>query len=165
MIDNFFAYRIDISNSCPLKCKYCKVSSDSGEIMSYEIFKKAMDFIESITNQKGLRVQLFGAGEPLVAFPILKKFFNNYNNPCNYSFELITNGVLLTKDIINFLEEHNIEIHLSLDGYKEIHDESRIFRKNNFPSYDLIINNLKELSKPLEGVVCTLTSKSVDKLI
>lgn len=132
--------------------------------MSLEVFKKGMALIESITTIPGRRVQLFGAGEPLCAAEMLKEFFKDFKNPCGFKFELITNGFLLTQDTIRFLEENNIEIHLSLDGTKELHDTCRRTRKTNQPTWDVIMQNVSHLTKPLEGLICTMSAATIDKM-
>jgi uncharacterized protein len=162
ILDFFEEFRFDISNKCPLKCSYCTVSSDSNETMSLETFTKGMAFIDKITTKSNRRIQLFGAGEPLCAINMLKEFFKTYKNIKNFQFELITNGLLLTQDTIKFLEDNNIEIHLSVDGTKELHDKHRLIRATGGPSWDIITNNLQYLSKPLTGLVCTMTTDTID---
>lgn len=164
MLNFFEEFRFNISNRCPLKCTYCTVSSDDIQIMNSATFKRGMDFIESITTIPGRRVQLFGAGEPLCAIETLKSFFKDYENPLGFKFELITNGLLLTPDTISFLEENQIEIHLSLDGTKEIHDSHRRTRAGNAPTWDIIMKNLEYLTKPLQGLICTMASDTIDKM-
>lgn len=50
-------------------------------------------------------------------------------------------GVLLTADIIDYLNENNISLVLSLDGRKEVHDKMRPFTAG-VGSYDKVLPNL-----------------------
>lgn len=68
---------------------------------------------------------------------------------------MTTNGTLLTKEILDFLEEHGFAIMVSLDGNKESHDKNRVFT-NGKGTFDVIIHNLKFLKENYPKLMKTL---------
>lgn len=82
-----------------------------------------------------------------------------------FHFTITTNGTLLDKDKIDFINEHMDNVVISLDGRKYVHDMMRIYR-NGSGSYDDIVNAARELVKSRHGksyfVRGTFTNKNLD---
>lgn len=51
----------------------------------------------------------------------------------------MTNGTLLTEQMVRFCKEHGVNIGISLDGPKYINDMSRVFSTNKGSVYDIVI--------------------------
>lgn len=143
---------LHIAHDCNLACQYCFADEGSynghpRELMSYEVGKKALDFlIENSGNRVNLEVDFFG-GEPLMNFDVVKKLVEYGRSRekeagKNFRFTLTTNGVLLNDEIIDFCNKEISNVVLSLDGRKEIHDLMRPTR-NGKGSYDVIIDKFK----------------------
>ena len=145
---------LHIAHDCNLACKYC--FAEEGEyhgrraLMSYEVGKKALDFlIASSGNRRNLEVDFFG-GEPLMNWQVVKdlvaygreqeKIHNKH-----FRFTVTTNGVLLNDEIQDFINKEMDNVVLSLDGRKEINDNMRPFR-NGKGSYDLIVPKFQKLA-------------------
>lgn len=117
--------------------------------MSFETGKKALDFIlKNSGNRKNLEVDFFG-GEPLMNFDLVKKLVaygreeeKKYDK--HFRFTITTNGMLLNKEIEDFINENMDNVVLSIDGRKEINDEMRP-TINGKGSYDVIVPKFKEL--------------------
>ncbi|APF27498.1 radical SAM additional 4Fe4S-binding SPASM domain protein [Clostridium sporogenes] len=152
--ENFIkALCLNIAHDCNLRCKYC--FADEGEykgkreLMSPEIGKKAIDFvIEKSGPRKNIEVDLFG-GEPLMAFSTIKEIVEyakeqeeKYNKTIR--FTMTTNGTLLNKEIMEYLDKNMGNIVLSIDGRKEINDNVRV-RVDGSGSYDSILPKIKEM--------------------
>ena len=146
---------LHIAHDCNLACKYC--FAEEGEyhggraLMSYEVGKKALDFlIANSGNRVNLEVDFFG-GEPLMNFQVVKdlvaygrskeKEFNK-----KFRFTLTTNGMLLTDEVMEFANKEMANVVLSIDGRKEVHDFMRPTR-NGKGSYDLIIDKFKKMAE------------------
>ena len=133
---------LHVAHTCNLNCSYCFAAQGKyqGEraLMSFEVGKRALDFlIENSGNRKNLEVDFFG-GEPLMNFDVVKKLVEyarsiEKEHSKNFRFTLTTNGVLIDDDVIDFCN-----VVLSLDGRKEVHDRLRKDYKGN-GSYDLIV--------------------------
>ncbi len=146
---------LHIAHDCNLACRYC--FAEEGEyhgrraLMSFEVGKKALDFlIQNSGNRRNLEVDFFG-GEPLMNWQVVKdltaygreqeKIYNKH-----FRFTLTTNGVLLNDEVQEFLNREMDNVVLSLDGRKEVNDRMRPFR-NGTGSYDLIVPKFQKLAK------------------
>lgn len=146
---------LHIAHDCNLACQYC--FAEEGEyhgrraLMSFEVGKKALDFlIANSGNRKNLEVDFFG-GEPLMNFNVVKQLVEygrskekEYNK--NFRFTMTTNGVLLNDEIMEFCNKEMSNVVLSLDGRKEVNDKMRPFR-NGKGSYDLIVPKFQKFAK------------------
>lgn len=146
---------LHVAHDCNLACKYC--FAEEGEyhgkrsLMSFEVGKKAIDFlIENSGSRKNLEVDFFG-GEPLMNFDVVKEIVSysrskEEKHGKNFRFTLTTNGVLLNDDIMTFLNDNMHNIVLSIDGRKEVHDNMRP-SPNGKGSYDLILPKFIKLAE------------------
>ena len=126
---------LHIAHTCNLNCSYCFASQGKyhGEraVMSYEVGKRALDFlIENSGTRRNLEVDFFG-GEPLMNFQVVKDLVAyarsiEKEKGKNFRFTLTTNGVLVDDDVIAWANRECSNVVLSLDGRKEIHDRFRV---------------------------------------
>ena len=167
-----------LSQKCNLKCIYCygenNQSNTKNRLMSFETAKTAIEyFIKKSGNRKELQVTYFG-GEPLLNYKVLKDITeycksieNKYNK--KFTFELITNGTLLTKPICDYLIENDFLLFVSLDGWREMNNYQRP-AKDGKDYFDTILKNAKYLvenyrknkSKKRIKVRANLTDKFYD---
>ena len=138
---------LHIAHDCNLACRYC--FAEEGEyhgrraLMSYEVGKKALDFLVANSgNREHLEVDFFG-GEPLLNWKVVKQLVEygrslEEANHKKFRFTLTTNGVLLNDEIMEFCNREMSNVVLSLDGRREINDKMRPFR-NGSGSYDMIV--------------------------
>ena len=126
---------LHIAHTCNLNCSYCFASQGKyhGEraIMSFEVGKRALDFlIEHSGTRRNLEVDFFG-GEPLMNFQVVKDLVAyarsiEKEKGKNFRFTLTTNGVLVDDDVIEWANKECSNVVLSLDGRKEVHDRFRV---------------------------------------
>ena len=126
---------LHIAHTCNLNCSYCFASQGKyhGEraIMSYEVGKRALDFLmENSGTRRNLEVDFFG-GEPLMNFQVVKDLVAyarsvEQERGKNFRFTLTTNGVLVDDEVIDWANRECSNVVLSLDGRKEIHDRFRV---------------------------------------
>ena len=98
--------------------------------MSFEVGKKALDFL--VANSKSrvnLEVDFFG-GEPLMNWQVVKELVAygrslEKTHHKKFRFTLTTNGVLLNDEMIDFVNQEMANVVLSVDGRKEVHDKMR----------------------------------------
>lgn len=146
---------LHIAHDCNLACRYC--FAGKGEyhgdraLMSFEVGKKALDFlIQNSGSRRNLEVDFFG-GEPLMNFQVVKDLVRygreqeKIHNK-NFRFTLTTNGVLLDDEIMEFANKEMSNVVLSIDGRKEINDYMRPSR-NGKGSYELILPKFKKLAE------------------
>lgn len=146
---------LHIAHDCNLACKYC--FAEEGEyhgrraLMSFEVGKKALDFLVANSgNRVNLEVDFFG-GEPLMNWDVVKQLvaygrsLEKTNNK-KFRFTLTTNGVLLNDEVMEFVNKEMSNVVLSLDGRKEVNDRMRPFRTGK-GSYDLIVPKFQKLAE------------------
>ena len=150
---------LHVAHTCNLNCEYCFASQGKyhGQraLMSYEVGKRALDFlIENSGNRRNLEVDFFG-GEPLMNWDVVKRLVAyarsiEKEKGKNFRFTLTTNGVLVDDEVIDFCNREMHNVVLSLDGRKEVHDR---LRKNisGQGSYDLIVPKFQEFVRRREG--------------
>ncbi|MBQ3219157.1 MAG: thioether cross-link-forming SCIFF peptide maturase, partial [Clostridia bacterium] len=148
-----------VAHTCNLNCEYCFASQGKyqGEraVMSYEVGKRALDFlVENSGNRHNLEVDFFG-GEPLMNFDVVKKLvayarsIEKEKNK-NFRFTLTTNGVLIDDDVIEFANKEMSNVVLSLDGRKDVHDRYRVDYAGN-GSWEKIVPKFQKLVKARGG--------------
>lgn len=145
---------LHIAHDCNLACKYCFAEEGEyhgkRELMSFEVGKKALDFLVANSgNRRNLEVDFFG-GEPLMNFQVVKDLVAygrslEKTHDKNFRFTLTTNGVLLDDDIMEFANQEMGNVVLSIDGRPEIHNMMRPFPKGA-ESYDLIVPKFKKFA-------------------
>jgi len=144
---------IHIAHTCNLNCSYCFASQGKYKgdraLMSFEVGKRALDFlIENSGTRTNLEVDFFG-GEPLMNFEVVKQmvaYAREREKECkkNFRFTLTTNGMLIDDDVIDFANREMSNVVLSLDGRKEIHDRFRVDYKGN-GSWEQIVPKFQKL--------------------
>ena len=150
---------LHIAHTCNLNCSYCFASQGKyhGEraMMSFEVGKRALDFlVENSGTRRNLEVDFFG-GEPLMNFQVVKdlvayaRSIEKEKNK-NFRFTLTTNGVLIDDDVIDFANRECSNVVLSLDGRKEVHDRFRVDYAGN-GSWEKIVPKFQEFVKKREG--------------
>ena len=150
---------LHVAHTCNLNCEYCFASQGKyhGEraIMSFEVGKRAIDFlVEHSGSRRNLEVDFFG-GEPLMNWQVCKdivayaRSIEKEKNK-NFRFTLTTNGMLVDDDVIEFANRECHNVVLSLDGRKEIHDRLRRDYAGK-GSYDTIVPKFQKFAEARGG--------------
>ncbi len=154
------SYRLFINPTlnCNFSCWYC-CQTHSKKKMSKEVLentKKHINHIVENTKTTQLHIDWFG-GEPLLCYetvikPLViatKEICTNHKK--DFFITMTTNGFLIRPEMIPFFEENNFRcFQITLDGYKEKHNQIRFPKDSNDNSYDVIVQNICLLtSSPL----------------
>ena len=150
---------LHIAHTCNLNCSYCFASQGKyhGEraVMSFEVGKRALNFlIENSGSRRNLEVDFFG-GEPLMNFQVVKDLVAYARSieaahGKNFRFTLTTNGVLVNDDVIEFANKECHNVVLSLDGRKEVHDRYRVDYAGN-GSWEKIVPKFQKFVEARDG--------------
>ena len=146
---------LHVAHTCNLSCDYCfaaqgKYHGDRA-LMSFEVGKRALDFlIENSENQKNLEVDFFG-GEPLMNWEVVKQLVaygrsREEETGKRFRFTLTTNGVLVDDEVIEFSNQEMNNVVMSLDGRREVHDALRKTVTGR-GSYDEIVPKFQKFAK------------------
>lgn len=147
---------IYLISGCNLSCRYCYLTASKLPIRKL----KEDDFISRLTflekeKQHHITFAFVSGGEPTLNFELLSRI------PCicknagftDVSFELTTNGTLLNDDMIRFVKENNIRLHVSFDGGKDVTDKSRIY-KSGKGIFDDVFATIKKLQEQSVNFSC-----------
>lgn len=169
------------TDACNLACKYCFVENAVPNgykftMMSEATAQSGVDLFAK-TLQKSHAVEepqiIFYGGEPLTNFAVIEKTLTYIALlklegalPQNTSITINTNGTLINDHIVSVLKNvENLNIAISVDGWKEIHDRCRSYHHKG-GSYDDIMRGYRLLAdNGIEaGFCCTISRYNVDKL-
>lgn len=161
---------IQPSPFCNIHCDYCYLPNRTDtRRMDHGVLERVMDKIWA----SGLVISpftvLWHAGEPL-AVPIAwyEKAIDIINRRPRAKELVIhsvqTNGTLVNDLWCDFFRRHQVEVGLSLDGPREIHDRHRKTRKGE-GTYDKAMRGLAclQANEIPFGVVSVITDASVDR--
>lgn len=147
-----------VTKDCQLACKYCYlVGKNSNERMSWDIAKKAIDYIlerEQEFTEEAVIWDFIG-GEPFLEIDLIDKicdyikkelFRRNHHWFDNYRFSFSTNGINYgSPKVQKYIgKNHNhLSIGITIDGTKIKHDLNRIYKGGNGKgSYDDVVVNI-----------------------
>lgn len=145
-----FSTMLVMNLDCNLACRYCYEGEMKGKFfMSHETADLFIHLIEKyFAEGKSIYIDITG-GEPLLSFELIKYIserfkFSAEKRGLDYTFNLVTNGTLLTGKKAEELASLGLRgAKVTLDGPKESHDYYRPF-KSGSGTFDTIIRNLKE---------------------
>lgn len=124
---------ISINNRCNLNCAYChfhtpeKANFKAAEMDVYSVLDNIKRHIEKYAVNV-FKLGFAGNGEPLLDYELLRgyiEYIGGYLKTGRISAYVITNGTLITKDMLEFFKKHNVSVGFSLDGLPEIHNKFR----------------------------------------
>ena len=172
------------TENCNFNCKYCFISeavnsNKENKVMSETVAKATVALLQRTyeadkTNSE--RVITFYGGEPLLNYNAIKVIMQEIEEtkktkfwPDNVEFAIITNGSLLTPEIIDFLKIHKIQLGISFDGEKAT-SSNRIGRNPNETVVDVVKEKIKlckqkEIPFTLSVTITKEVIKQQDKVL
>lgn len=122
---------LHLTDRCNLRCSYCYLPHVR-EDMSSETGRAAIDAIFRSAVANGFKqVKLkYAGGEPLLRFPLVKELHTYAQqlaerNEIELEGVVLSNGTLLTSEIIGTLKSLSLRLMISLDGLGQYHDSHR----------------------------------------
>ncbi len=158
-------HEVDLDNSsyelilnptmnCNFKCWYCYEDHIKSSRMNIEVQDAILNHTEiicSIPTIKEFHLSWFG-GEPLLEFyniivPLTEKLKKIVEEEkIRFISSYTTNGLLINEEMISIFKKSNVSnLQITLDGYKDRHNQVRYVTKNK-GSYDKILSNIKLLA-------------------
>jgi len=176
-----------LTDNCNFGCTYCffegsyngpkeKTMNMTRELALASVrrfagyLKKAYEGIEFIPNESGI---VFYGGEPLInasvffaAVEEIARLKDLGDFPQDLILNINTNGSLITPEIASFCARHNIEVDVSLDGYKSVHDACRIWRGKRTGTFEDVMRGIAILKEAgaKTCISCTVSETNVENL-
>ena len=162
-INKKFKAIVVLNLDCNLACRYCFEGKRKGKFyMTGETADLFVKFVrkklfKSPPLAKGgeggffeeIKITFYG-GEPLLSTELIIHISKELKSLAqaggiNYSFSLITNGTLLSPDVVRKLKPFGLtSADITVDGPRNVHDRFRPFRSGK-GSFDAIIKNAKDI--------------------
>jgi uncharacterized protein len=152
------SFSFKIASRCNLDCPYCYVYNKGDfawsarpPVMSDEVFRAALDRIREYcyVHRRETVSIVFHGGEPtLVGVRKLRKWCEVARSELagiSVSFGIQTNGTLITEEWAEFFCDYEVQVGLSIDGPREVHNRSRIDHRGR-GTFDRIVKSANILS-------------------
>lgn len=135
------------NNICNFKCTYCySAEGRSGKTIDLDKLKSAIRYFLDPDRAPGerLTISVLGGGEPLLSWHVVKPALD-------FAYELagqrhqklpvsiVTNGSILTDEIVEYFKLHEISLSVSFDILPEIQNMQR-------GHYDTVVNNINHFT-------------------
>src|SRR5262249_39865262 len=140
--------------ACNLACTYCfQKGSPAYDTMTRKTEELTVEFILRKVDEAGtpkLLVEYFG-GEPLARKDAVLRTAEALSRAMaarggSFSWHIITNGVNLDRPFVEAMRRFGDGgIKVTLDGDKETHDQTRVYRSGK-GSFDVIFDNLVQVA-------------------
>ena len=128
---------------CNYSCSYCFENCKRSVYMTEEVISSIIKFLKNNETTKNVHVTWFG-GEPLMGINQIRSLYSQMIQLSDkrYSFSMITNGFLMSLNIIEFLKEMKLRhIQITLDGLKENHNKVK-YTSNCADTFTRTIKNI-----------------------
>ena len=155
---------LQITKQCNLRCKYCVYSGNyenrghSNEKMTFETAKKGIDFyIEHSKDNETCSLSFYG-GEPLLEFEFIKnciQYFEERAEGKTVYLSMTTNGTLLTEEIVDYFQKHNLHLVISLDGPSEVHNRNRVYVYGDKGTFEKLMESLEMIKNKFPDYLST----------
>ncbi len=148
-----------LTDACNFNCSYCFIEHDRQKnkyeerFMTEEVALDGLDFfVEQTRKNKGQSderkaIQFYG-GEPLMNFKVLKVLLEKIQEyktagilPEDLELTTVTNGSLLTTEVVNVLKKYGVGITISIDG-DELSTSNRVDHAGK-PMYQRIMKGIE----------------------
>lgn len=143
---------VALTLGCNFACPYCYENAKQG-FLSQEAIDGIIEMVtESAKRKKSIQMTWYG-GEPMLAkdiiFDLSEKLIKICDeNEVNYSAFIVTNGYLITDEIVGKFKEARIGgAQITIDGPPRIHNTRRKLKGSDKETFDTILNNVIRLKK------------------
>ena len=146
---------IMIQTGCNLRCKYCYANGGQYNYGKHHLSpEKAIEYIRSLIKDyyiKHVGTVFFFGGEP-TAYPetiravcdLFNEFAKSGLIDAIPKFTMVSNGTYYSSLLAETIKKYKIELTISIDGPKKIHDQLRI-TSDGKGTFDTICENLKKI--------------------
>jgi MoaA/NifB/PqqE/SkfB family radical SAM enzyme len=156
----YLTIQLDITNACNLRCLHCYHSHHRNEgALELSGWLKILDQYAALTNKLLLQPSVvFCGGEPFLSSHLKPLMAEMERRWPRVPMQILTNGVLVTKNWTDFFKKYNAEFQVSLDGPdSDRHDSIR--GAGNFERSRKGITDLKAAGFPVD-ILAILSKKT-----
>ena len=139
---------ITTTMQCNARCSYCYEKGVLHQSFDINKTRELVDFVKKEVNELGVHITWFG-GEPLLNTVLIDNVTEELiNNNINFDSYIITNGSLLSEDIIfNKIPYWHVKgMQVTIDGTREKYMEIKNYVNTNQSVYDDLLSNITILA-------------------
>lgn len=162
-------YQVDIlcNYTCNFKCIYCYSAAgrSQGEV-KFEDVTAIIDYLFKSGRKQAnpYIINFSGGGEPLLSFPLIQKTVEYIhtiadNTDYKYNIGLVTNGSLITPEIIDFFTKWKVDMAVSFEILSDLQNKERGCYEKVATNIDMMLNK----NFPF-GIRTTFTTESVGRM-
>ena len=134
---------VHLTSACNLRCAYCFQRDKQPLALAWPPLREALEW--ALASPGSAARVTFTGGEPLLEFPLLARAvgFIDRERPRELAvrIDVLTNGLLLDDETIAFVADHDIHVHLSIDGRPPAQD---LRGRGTFARLDRLLARLRE---------------------
>jgi len=151
-----FGITFGLTLKCNFRCTYCYQNPTMSRMSVSTLSRLQKHFLKRLGTFRKFGAVWFG-GEPLLHIRQISSMSRFMITECDrrgvpYSADIVTNGYLLTEDVVAELERCRVtELQVTLDGTEEAHNKTRHLR-NGGGTYRRIIDNLRTVGNHMQTV-------------
>ena len=131
-----------LTSRCNFACSYCFQNDRKDSSMSWETLRRALEL--GLLSEKRHFHFYFTGGEPLLESGLIRRGVEflepRRRAPEDFSYELSTNGALVTPAISGFLDKFRFQVQISFDGVAEA---QHLRSKGSFAVLDKLLDRLR----------------------
>ena len=160
-------YQIDIllNYTCNFNCIYCySAAGRSSRQIDFNNIKVLIDYLfcSGKKQENPYIINFSGGGEPLLSFNLIRQtvdYIKMVNRDKHYYYDigLVTNGSLITSEIVNYLQSQGINMAVSFEILPRLQDKERGCYAKVAANIDMML----KLGYPF-GIRTTFTPESVN---
>lgn len=137
-------YTVALTSKCNARCVYCYEEG----IKQFDMSEETADRLAQVlcSSEKPIDITWFG-GEPLLKTDLIERITNQLKaNHKDFQAEIITNGSLLTDDILAKFPDWNIQwVQISIDGMEEEYLRRKCYYTPQPGIFDQLVENIGKL--------------------
>lgn len=137
-------YTVALTSKCNARCIYCYEEG----IPQFDMSEETADRLAEVLcySEKPISITWFG-GEPLLKTDLIERITSTLkDNHKSFQAEMITNGSLLTDDIIAKFSDWNMQwIQISIDGMEEEYLRRKCYYDVQAGIFDKLVENIGKL--------------------
>ncbi len=156
----FRATYLNITNKCNLSCAHCYYENG---VKSHGLGMSDMISVANSLFLSGIKLLTISGGEPLIR-PDAKDLFKSIGEIGFKKITLLTNGLLMNREIAHIISNLGWDVRVSLDGHNE-EINAKIRGKENFQKTIRGIKILKEADIKDIHLITTVCSVNIKHLV
>lgn len=166
-IDGLLNMMILPNSRCNFKCSYCySAQGRNGKEIDPNTLRAALDYFlgKNRASDQRLTISILGGGEPMLSWHLLKPALDYAYRLAEkrgmaLPVSLVTNGSIVTDDLIDYCLSHDISVSVSFDILEDVQNSQR-------GHYSEVVDNINRLTDAGIDVAfnTVITNDNVDRM-